>query len=652
MAAGDIGSLKAARAPLASERDLATLLVIVLVVSTMAKLVLIHVGAVIWEEAHFAVSGRRLDLAYTDVPAGWPLLARGLTTLFGENAWALRLPALAIAQASPLAVFWLAEPLVGRRQALWAALIAAVLPPLAISGTIYYPEAALQLCLAIALGGGVRAFADGRLAWWLVAGAAAGLGAFIHYRFGLALLGAGLFLVVTKQGRRRLTQPGPWAGLALIGAGIAPSLIYNVREGWPALGFHLVDRQVWDVNAEGLALFLAEQALIASPVMLAGFFGAGWIAWRRWLAGEAGAGLCLFVAGGVFLTLALLSPLYRTRLPHWPFPAYPALIAFMPAAFIAFADAARGSAARLARMGVIALAPGLALVVLMSASAFHLAAAFPQIMPVGWRHLLQSELEDWTALRPLIAEAAASAEARFGGEAAFVGAGHLTALRLEFPDAAGRDVYALATPFDAKARFAAMRAHWRLDDGALYADKAGAPVVLVLPAPHYLYHAPDDVAFRKRLCANIADLSPQAHFEPPPGRLLVEVFIGRVAPGAGQASGCALFDPIYLARPKRGQRVRRGAGAQFYGMAADRAGVERVEILLDGAKVADAVAHIDERASPAPDVLAFDPDFPAIQFAFRLPKDIAPGVRRLSVRAVLRDGHTREGAARTIYVTD
>jgi 4-amino-4-deoxy-L-arabinose transferase-like glycosyltransferase len=261
---------------------------------TLWKLFLATQTNVIWEEAHFAVAGLHPDLAYPDVPAGWPSFARLCTELFGWSPLGLRLPGLAVAAAIPFAAWWLAEPLVGRRQALWAALVAVVLPPLAVSGTIFYPEGALQLLLALMLGAAVRAMAGRGLLWWGLTGVFGGLGLFVHYRFGLVGLGVLLFSLLTRDGRALWSRPGFWLAGVLAAAGLAPAVLYNAREGWPSLGFHAVGRHVWDVNPEGLLLHLGEQLMLCTPVFFVALAGATVVAWRRWRGGDARAGLLLW----------------------------------------------------------------------------------------------------------------------------------------------------------------------------------------------------------------------------------------------------------------------------------------------------------------------------------------------------------------------
>lgn len=56
----------------------------------------------------------------------YALLAHASLSVFGESAWAIRLPALLFGVASVPMLFWLAKPLVGRREAIAAALLLAV----------------------------------------------------------------------------------------------------------------------------------------------------------------------------------------------------------------------------------------------------------------------------------------------------------------------------------------------------------------------------------------------------------------------------------------------------------------------------------------------------------------------------------------------
>lgn len=634
---------------LGDDRALLRVVLIVGALLTLWKALLAASTNVLWEEAHFFTAGMHPDLAYPDVPAGWPLYARVVEAVFGPNVLALRLAGLAVAQLIPLGVWFLAKPLVGHRQALWAALISMLLPPLAVSGTIFYPEGALQLLTAIMLGAAIRAMTSGRWSWWALTGVAGGLGLFVHYRFGAVGLGVVLFALLTRDGRRLWARPGFWLAGALAAAGLAPALLYNMREGWPSVAFHAVNRQIWTWHPEGLLLHLTEQIGLCTPAFFAGLCGAAVLAWRAWRAGDARAGLALWTGATVFLAFTAISPFYRTRLPHWPFLAYPALIPFLPAALALFVDEARSLAGRRRRAALIALfGPVFALLAAIGLTGFGLAWANPERLPESLRPRLQTALEDWRQLDPALRAATARARQRFGGEPALATAGHIPAARLEFPGARGA-VFALDDPYDETTRFRAMRSAWGLDEASLSRQRAGTGVVLVLPEPTYLYHTPEEVAFRRRLCRRFAAIEQETIVELPPGRTAVGLFTARVRGELGaEASPCPLLPPVYIARPQRAEIIE--PGFNFYGAAADRAGISRVDIVIDGEAVTQARGGLDPQGARMNPVLAYDPDYPRVQFDFQLPAGLEPGAHRLSARATTRDGRIIEGQPRTIYV--
>lgn len=632
------------------DRALLRTVLIVVAVLTVWKGALAATSNVLWEEAHFVVAGMHPDLAYPDVPAGWPLFARLVQGVFGDNVLALRLAALAIGQLIPLGVWFLAKPLVGHRQALWAALASLFLPPMGVHGTIFYPEGALQLLALLMLGAAVRAMTTRRLGWWLLTGVAGGLGLFVHYRFGVVGLGVGLYALGTRDGRALWRLPGFWLAGALAAAGLLPALLYNMREGWPSVAFHAVNRHIWTWYPEGLLLHLAEQILLCTPVFFVGLCAAAALAWRAWRRGDARAGLVLWTGATVFLVFTAAAPLYRTRLPHWPFLAYPALIAFLPAALSLFVDRARSAAQGRRRAGLIALGgPAFALVAAIGLTGFELAWANPERLPETLRPRLQTALEDWRELDPHLQQANTAARARLGGEPVLATSGHIPAARLEFPGTR-RAVFALDDPYDETTRFRTMRTAWRLDEAALSRDHAGDPVVLALAEPTYLYHTPAQVAFRRRLCRRFEAIEEERIVELPPGRTALSLFTARVRPSLGpEAAPCPLLPPVYLARPLRAEAVE--PGSNYYGAVADRAGVARVDILLDGVSSVQARLGLDPPGGRVDAVLAYDPAYPRVQFDFQLRGGLKPGAHRLAVRVTTRDGRVIEGAHRTIYVT-
>ena len=645
------------RRPLfAREDDLLRAVIVVAVSLALWKLAIALTGNVIWEEAHFAVLGQRPDLAYPDVPAGWPLFARLCTTVFGWSAAAIRVPGLVVAEAIPFAVYWLARAVLPRREALWAAMIAVVCPALGMSGTIFYPEEALQIALALMLGGIIRAVAANvakdQLKYWAIAGAAGALGMFVHFRFVLAGAGVLLFLLASPAGRRQWTRPGLWLAAVVAMLGLLPGLIYNMREHWPALAYQVANRPSYRFNPGWLLTFFENQLGLATPAFFVAFAVAARGAWKQSRKGESPAALLLATGAVIFVVYAAYSLVDSQVMPHWPFLAYVALVPLAPGVLIGFVDRARSLGLRRLRMAMVALSgPVFALVGAIGGTAFEEGWAHASELPPSLKPYLFTRLEDWSAVEPALAEAVKRAGVRFHQAPVIAGSGHITALRLEFPDAM-RDVYALDEPYDDFTRFSVIRRAWKLDEAGLRQTYAGNAAVLVLPEPSYFYNTPGELDFRRRLCTEFSEIEPAGTTELAPGKVAVDLFTARVSPIRLAGGACPLFPRLYIAQPTRAAVLRRGKDAGgLFGLASDPKGVSRVEILLDGKAAAATTYGLAPQNSPAPPELSDDPNYPKLWFSYALPgAGLTPGEHRLAVRATLKDGVVKDGPGRTIFV--
>jgi len=601
----------------------------------------------IWEEGHFAVSGLYPALGYPDIPAGFPLLSHLVTSVFGWDLLPLRLLSLLIASLIPFAVWFMASGVVTQRQALWAAILSVLIPPLSMSGTIFYPEGALQLLLALMLGCLLRALKDDSWKWWGLTGLCAALGLFIHFRFLIPGAGVVLFALLTQQGRRLWRNPKFWVTGLVAAAGLVPSLIYNATNDWPAIAFHVTNRPDWRPDIRFLIAFLNQQIGITTPVFFVALLVAGKKAvWDERTTPAALPGVVgLFIFGLYFLQ----SPANRILMPHWPFLAYVPLVALVPAVLTAFVDKAPPSQRRL-RQGIVALGPVLAVAVGLGITAYQWAWANAATIPAEWRALNFMRNENWAPVQAEIDAAKARAEQRFGTGAALAVSGHVPATHLEMPDTQHRLYYTLGEPYDTFTRFNTARQSWGLDIEALKRSHSGKGVVLILPAPSYLYHQPSEMAFYTELCRRFEAIEPFKAIDLPPDRTRVTLYTARLKPVASAATtACPLFPALYLAQPPRGSFLKSG-DANYYGMAADPAGITQVEILIDGKVASKARYGLDPEGAQAPEVLKYDPDWPRIQFDFKIDTaHLSAGQHRLSLRATRPDGTTVEGAERTIY---
>jgi hypothetical protein len=129
-----------------------------------------------------------------------------------------------------------ARELGGGRWAQALAALGVLASPLFLrSANLFQPVVLEQLAWTVALYALVRLCREDRPGWWLVLGGA--LGAGLLTKFSAAFIGLALLLALLGTGRRAwLLTPWPWlAALMAIAIG-SPSLVGQVRLGFPVLG--------------------------------------------------------------------------------------------------------------------------------------------------------------------------------------------------------------------------------------------------------------------------------------------------------------------------------------------------------------------------------------------------------------------------------
>jgi len=644
-----------ARKPfIGDDKTLTRAVFIIGAVMTVWKLYVGLVSNVIWEEGHFVVSGAYPALGYPDIPAGFPWLARLVTWIAGWHVLPLRLVSLVIAMAIPWGVWFLASEVTTRRNALWAALIALILPPLAMNGTVFYPEGALQLMLALMLGCLVRAIRTDEMKWWALTGVCAAVGLLVHFRFLSAGLAVVLYMLANREGRTLWRRPGVWitAGLAVLG--LLPSLVYNAQHDWPAIQFHVLNRPKLDPNPGRVLGYIEYQFGVCTPAL---FVAALAVAWRYLTRDRARPeALLAWPAVTIFLLYGVQTVVNKKIMPHWPFMAYVSLVPLIPAVFSAFADHATSASNRRLRAAAIATFPVLAVAVGIAGTAYQWAWKHSAELPWALREQNTLKNEDWTRLEPALAAADARARQRFGDDVVWAANSHMSAVHMEFPDqgTGKRRFYTLNDPNDLLTRFVEARHDWGLDLQALQTRQAGKGVMLALQEPVYLYHEQDSVKMYEDLCRTFSDVEPAGVTSLPPYKMAVDVYTARVRlqPLAQMLAGpCPFFPPAYIAQPVRGAFIRRDDDGNYNGIVADPKGVTAVDVLIDGKVVTRARYGLTTPGFVVPDVLKYDPDWPKLEFDFHFPAgSLVPGEHQLSVRATRTDGTTFDSLPRTLYV--
>ncbi len=268
------------------------------------------------DELYYVESGRHLAFGYPDQPPLTPILAR-LAAAFPGGVLPLRLVAIAAQVGCVLLAAALARELGSRAQAQTIAAACVATSPIVIGtslllGTTIVDQllwAATILLVAVAL-------RTDNLRAWIAAGVVAGLG--LENKSTAMVLIAGIALGLVLFRRAVLRGPGPW-----IAGGIAfvlwlPNLVWNARNGWPAIDMaHAIARKDGGPLTSLVQLPIVLLA-VTGLLVLIWFAGVRWLvkegtaAPHRWLLAIAVAAVAVFTATGgkLYYSAPALLPMF------------------------------------------------------------------------------------------------------------------------------------------------------------------------------------------------------------------------------------------------------------------------------------------------------------------------------------------------------
>jgi hypothetical protein len=222
------------------------------------------------DELLYLAMGRHLRLWAMDFPPAIALLANGVRATLGDSLTAIRLvPALAGTLVLVLAALTARELGGGRWAQILAALGVLTSPLFLRSANLFQPVVLDQLAWTGALYALVRLCHAPSRRWWLMLGAALGLG--LLAKFSAAFLGLAVLLALLVSHRSSLRTPWPWLAALIALALGSPSLVGQFRLDFPVLA------QVDDLRRSQLDRvtplgFLMGQ-LLWGPATLAGLAG-------------------------------------------------------------------------------------------------------------------------------------------------------------------------------------------------------------------------------------------------------------------------------------------------------------------------------------------------------------------------------------------
>ncbi|MFO1188276.1 MAG: glycosyltransferase family 39 protein [Alphaproteobacteria bacterium] len=294
-----------------------------------------------FDEAQYWDWSRRLSFGYFSKPPLLAWLIAAATGIFGHAEAAIRM-ASPVMHAVAAAFIGMAGYRLGgaspsgARLGGLAALVYISLPGVAVSSGIISTDAPLLACWAMALFGFWRAIETNQRQWWLLTGAAIGLGMMAKYIMALFALSAVLYLMLTPARRTSSGLAGPAAAIGIALLIVAPNIAWNVFNGFVTFSHTAANANLGGTlfNPAKMAEFVGAQFGVFGPITFAILVGL-LVTARRWWRDERARFLIVFAAPPLLIMIAQ-SFISRAH-ANWAAPTYVAASLLV----VAWADQAR-----------------------------------------------------------------------------------------------------------------------------------------------------------------------------------------------------------------------------------------------------------------------------------------------------------------------
>jgi 4-amino-4-deoxy-L-arabinose transferase-like glycosyltransferase len=288
------------------------------------------------DEAYYWLWSKHLDFGYFDHPPAIAWLIKVGTLSFGDSAIGVRAASLLLSAAASWLVFESALAILADRARAWlAALLFNLTLMIGAEMLAATPDMPSIACSALFLFALAKVQQSGNGRWWLLVGAAGGLGLLSKYSAGFLGLGAILWMIAEPSVRRWFKTIWPWAGGAVAILLFLPNLLWQAAHQWETFVFQFgrIAGSQW--TGRFLIEFFAAQLGLATP----GIFVLGVAGWMRTRPGNPQFLLSALMLPAI--VYFLLHALHDRVQGNWPGFLYPD--------FAILAAAASGAEGRLRR---------------------------------------------------------------------------------------------------------------------------------------------------------------------------------------------------------------------------------------------------------------------------------------------------------------
>ena len=227
------------------------------------------------DELYFISCARHLAFGYVDQPPLIAVVAKVALALFGDSLYGLRLLPAVAAAATVVVTGRITRRLGGGLFAQAIAMLGIALAPFYLAiGNLLTMNAFEPLLWVGAAYLFFKANENDRPLTWVALGTVMGLGLINKYSM-FFFIGSCVVAIALSPERRSLLRPGSLVALAIAGAFVAPTLVWQAGHGWPQL--EVLRNAAADKNVVvGPPAFYAQQILmmnpLAAPIWLTGLW--------------------------------------------------------------------------------------------------------------------------------------------------------------------------------------------------------------------------------------------------------------------------------------------------------------------------------------------------------------------------------------------
>jgi 4-amino-4-deoxy-L-arabinose transferase-like glycosyltransferase len=254
------------------------------------------------------------------------------TGVCGDGEACIRVGAPLMHAITAFLIFFAGKALYDERVGLWSGIAYTLMPGTSFSSLLITTDVPLLMFWTLALWALAELRKEASIKWAIVFGAAVGLGLLSKYAMLYFVLGLGLALLPTANGRSLLrSRTGALAALAALTV-FAPNLIWNALNSFATVG-HTAANANWSAaklfNVANTLSFIAAQFGIAGPIA-GGLFAWGLI--RNWRDPryDSADTLLLALTLPIFAIMTLQAFISRAN-ANWAAPAFVALTILLTA---------------------------------------------------------------------------------------------------------------------------------------------------------------------------------------------------------------------------------------------------------------------------------------------------------------------------------